>query len=168
MSVARASRRLLARARYGLISLRSHCRPITGVSPLRVDYTPSVGAEVMLLSYSEGRQNQLSIQSPCHITDRRTEFLELDCHSSPGASGALYVRIAPAGSFRIVGVNSGRRGRGADSTAFALAFDHMRDFIGPSGGAVVAPTGTRLAPSSGATRLPGASTPGAQIGKSAP
>lgn len=146
-------------------------RAIPDVDAFRVAYTPAVGADVALLSYSQGRQNRLSIQTPCRIRDRRTEFLELDCTSTPGASGAPYVQIGPGGAARLVGVNSGRRTRGASPTALALAFDHLRDFIGASGGRVTAETtgaARRLAPASGATRLPGASTPGARIGKRAP
>ena len=146
-------------------------RPIPDVDAFRVAYTPAVGAEVALLSYSQNRQSRLSIQSPCRIRNRRTEFLELDCTSSPGASGAPYFSIGRDGSPKLVGVNSGRRTRGAAPTALALAFDHLRDFIGPSGGRVggegAAPA-RRLAPSGAATRLPGASTPGARIGKRAP
>ncbi len=149
-------------------------RPIADVDAFRVAYTPPVGAEVALLSYSQGRQSRLSIQTPCRIRDRKTEFLELDCTSTPGASGAPYFSIGRDGAARLVGVNSGRRTNGASPTALALAFDHLRDFIGPSGGRVGAEalqtTGAarRLAPASGATRLPGASTPGARIGKRAP
>lgn len=146
-------------------------RPIPDVDAFRVAYTPPVGAEVALLSYSRGRQNRLSIQTPCRIRDRKTEFLELDCTSTPGASGAPYFSIGLDGAPRLIGVNSGRRTRGAAPTALALAFDHLRDFIGPSGGRASGDAGgaaRRLAPSSGATRLPGASTPGARIGKRAP
>lgn len=146
-------------------------RAIPDVDAFRVAYTPAVGASVALLSYSRGRHDRLSIQSPCKIRDRKTEFLELDCTSSPGASGAPYFSIGLDGMPRLVGVNSGRRTRGAAPTALALAFDHLRDFIGPSGGRVSGDAGgatRRLAPSSGATRLPGASTPGARIGKRAP
>ena len=150
-------------------------RPIPDVEAFRVAYTPPVGAEVALLSYSRGRQSRLSIQTPCRIRDRRTEFLELDCTSTPGASGAPYFSIGQDGAPRLVGVNSGRRTRGASPTALALAFDHLRDFIGPSGGKAgdgaasdTGGAGKRLAPASGATRLPGASTPGARIGKRAP
>ena len=152
-------------------------RSIPDVDAFRVAYTPPVGAKVALLSYSQGRQNRLSIQTPCRIKDRKTEFLELDCTSTPGASGAPYFSIARDGTPRLVGVNSGRRTRGASPTALALAFDHLRDFIGPSGGRagdgrIGATSGEaavqRLAPPTKGTRLPGASTPGARIGKRAP
>lgn len=150
-------------------------RAIPDVDAFRVAYTPPVGAEVALLSYSQNRQSRLSIQTPCRIRNRKTEFLELDCTSTPGASGAPYFSISRDGTPRLVGVNSGRRTRGASPTALALAFDHLRDFIGPSGGRVVGEAGEttggtirRLAPASGETRLPGASTPGARIGKRAP
>lgn len=146
-------------------------RPIPDVDAFRVAYTPGVGAEVALLSYSQNRQSRLSIQSPCRIRDRKTEFLELDCTSSPGASGAPYVTIGLDGTPRLVGVNSGRRTRGASPTALALAFDHLRDFIGPSGGRAGGSADNaakRLAPAASGTRLPGGSKPGARIGKRAP
>ena len=146
-------------------------RPIPDVDAFRVAYTPAVGADVALLSYSQNRQSRLSIQSPCRIRDRKTEFLELDCISSPGASGAPYFTLDRDGAPRLVGVNSGRRTRGAAPTALALAFDHLRDFIGPSGGRVggeAEKAERRLAPPTSGTRLPGASTPGTRIGKRAP
>ena len=164
-------------ARYGERQVRTDVaritliRPIPDVDAFRVAYTPAIGAEVALLSYSERRQSRLSIQSPCRIRDRKTEFLELDCTSSPGASGAPYFTIGRDGSARLVGVNSGRRTRGASPTALALAFDHLRDFIGPTGGRAAGQTAGavgRLAPASGATRLPGGSKPGTRIGKRAP
>lgn len=146
-------------------------RPIPDVDAFRVAYTPAVGADVALLSYSQNRQSRLSIQSPCRIRNRETEFLELDCTSSPGASGAPYFSIGGDGVPRLVGVNSGRRTRSASPTALALAFDHLRDFIGPSGGRAGSTTSSaikRLAPSKGGTLLPGGSKPGARIGKRAP
>ena len=146
-------------------------RPIPDVVVFRVAYTPPVGAEVALLSYSQNRQSRLSIQAPCRIKGRKTEFLELDCTSSPGASGAPYFSISRDGTVRLIGVNSGRRTRGASPTALALAFDHLRDFIGPTGGSTGSTSGggiTRLAPTKSGTRLPGASTPGTRIGKRAP
>ena len=144
-------------------------RPIEGVEALRVDYTPAVGAEVMMLSYSQNRMSRLSIQSPCRIRNRKTEFLEMDCLSSPGASGAPYVTVGSSGLVRVVGVNSGRRGNGANSTALALAFDHLRDFIGPTGGGATPSAGAlRVKPSNSGTLLPGGSKPGARIGKRAP
>ncbi len=164
-------------ARYGERQVRTDIaritliRPIPDVDAFRVGYTPAIGAEVALLSYSQGRQNRLSIQSPCRIRDRKTEFLELDCTSSPGASGAPYFTIGRDGATRLVGVNSGRRTRGASPTALALAFDHLRDFIGPSGGRSDGSSNTgagRLAPATGGTRLPGGSKPGTRIGKRAP
>ena len=146
-------------------------RPIAGVEAFRVAGTPAIGAEVALLSYSQNRQNRLSIQAPCWIKDRKTEFLELDCTSSPGASGAPYFSISIDGTPRLVEANSGRRTRGAKPAALALAFDHLRDFIGSSGGQVSKDDGQateRLAPPTSGTLLPGASTPGTRIGKRAP
>ncbi len=60
-------------------------RPIPDVVAFRVADTPSVGAEVALLSYSRNRQSRLSIQTLCRTRGRKTEFLELDCRSAPGA-----------------------------------------------------------------------------------
>ncbi|MEM8754905.1 MAG: hypothetical protein AAGF90_18225, partial [Pseudomonadota bacterium] len=135
----------------------------------KVDYTPPVGAPLALLSYSRGRMSDLSIQTPCPIAARRTEFLLMDCRSDPGASGAPYFRIGRGGALSVVGVNSGTRGRGVDRKALALAFDHVRDFIGPTVGrpakaAAPPPSAGAASASERRTRLPGASRPGDRIG----
>ncbi len=136
-------------------------RALTGLPAYAVDGTAPVGTEVALLSYSRGRMQRLSIQSPCRVIDRETEFLRLDCASDPGASGAPYFRIGRDGTTRIVGINSGTSRRGAARTALALAFDHVRDFIGRSGGASPSIPRAGDAPEKSArtTRLPGGSVP---------
>lgn len=144
-------------------------RPMRGVPVYRVGNTPSAGADLTLVSFSLGRMSRLSIQKGCRIEGRETEFLLLDCMSDPGASGSPYFQITPGGTVRVVGVNSGTRSRASGKQALALAFDHVRDFIGSSGGVTVPVANASkveiddddepIAPPR-TTRLPGGSTPG--------
>ncbi|MEM7546282.1 MAG: trypsin-like peptidase domain-containing protein [Pseudomonadota bacterium] len=149
-------------------------RPARKVPSYPVGYTPSVGAQLSLLSYSQGRMDRLSIQPGCAILRRETEFLSLDCTSNPGASGAPYFQIGRTGRATVVGINSGRQVRRSGTRALALGFAHARDFIRAGGAGVTAPgiaagteTGGRAAstPASASSaprrsRLPGGSLPG--------
>ncbi|MEM7524489.1 MAG: trypsin-like serine protease [Pseudomonadota bacterium] len=160
-------------------------RPVVGAPTYRVGTTPTVGEDLVLTSYSSGRFSRLSIQDRCPIAGRETEFLLLGCLSEPGASGSPYFKIGINGEPAIVGVNSGRRLRGDRPLALALAFSHVRDFIGVSEGApggAAAPSGADASsavsegggrkastPKSGVGgRLPGGSTPGDRIKRVTP
>ncbi len=139
-------------------------RPIRSAPAYRLAATPPAGSEVALVSYARGRTGRASIQHPCRIVGRETEFLLLDCLSEPGASGSPYFTIGAGGEPALVGINSGRRERGDRAYALALAFAHVRDFAGPSGGAPAAAAASRssapAARGSGAARLPGGSRAG--------
>lgn len=154
--------------------------PIRSAPAYRVAGTPPAGDDVALLSYARGRVGRVSIQHPCRILGRETEFLLLDCFSESGASGSPYFVIGRDGEPTVVGINSGRRMRGDRVYALALAFAHVRDFIGPSGGPPVAAadrapetganaprtTGVRSRPQTqagGAPRLPGGVKAGAGL-----
>lgn len=141
--------------------------PVSAAPAYRVAGAAPTGADVALASYSRGRFSDLSLQSPCRVISRETEFMMLDCVSQPGASGSPYFRVGADGGLTIVGVNSGRQGAAADATALALALEHARDFIGRTGGAARSPTSgaassgaARLRPPASGARLPGGATPG--------
>lgn len=139
--------------------------PITAAPSYAVGRTPAAGAALQLLSYPGTARRRVSIEGGCRIVSRETEFLMLDCQSEPGSSGAPYFAAGPGGRPVVVGIHSGSRGRGADQRAMALAFEHVRSFIGsslatdaarapapsnaaptraPSGGGAKARSGTRL------------------------
>lgn len=133
--------------------------PVTEAPAYALGRTPAAGAEVALLSYPGARRERASIQAPCRITGRRTEFMELDCASAPGASGSPVFAIGADGTPRVVGVLSGRRFSGGGAT-LALALAHVRDFIGPSGPAAAINAGAATSRPSTGARLPGGSVAG--------
>lgn len=133
--------------------------PVTAASAYTLGQTPAAGADVALLSYPGARRERASIQAPCRITGRRTEFMELDCASAPGASGSPVFMIGADGAPRVVGVLSGRRfSRGGATLALALA--HVRDFIGPTGPDAARSVGAGTSIPAPGARLPGGSVAG--------
>ncbi|MEO1613540.1 MAG: trypsin-like peptidase domain-containing protein [Pseudomonadota bacterium] len=141
-------------------------RPIAGAPSYALGRTPPSGSALTLLSYPGSARRRASIQEGCRIRTRETEFLTLDCRSEPGASGGPYFAAGPDGRPVVVGMHSGSRERGADTFALALAFEHVRSFIGPSRatapGAGDASASVRRATTStgDGTRLPGGSKAG--------
>lgn len=133
--------------------------PVTAAPAYALGRTPAAGADVALVSYPGGRRERASIQAPCRITVRRTEFMELDCASAPGASGSPVFFLGADGAPRVVGVLSGRRlSRGGATLALALA--HVRDFIGPAGPAAATNAGAATSRPASEARLPGGSVAG--------
>lgn len=135
--------------------------PIKGAPFYPVSATPASGALLRLVSYSRGRLGAASVQPPCMLTGRRTEFITLACRSDPGASGSPFFAIGADGRPRIVALLSGSR-RGGDRRTLGLALDHVRDFIGSGAGGGVAAQGAARSSArpAGGGGLPGASRPG--------
>lgn len=142
--------------------------PITAAPSYALGRTPPSGSALTLLSYPGTARRRASIQEGCRIRSRETEFLTLDCQSEPGSSGGPYFAAGPGGRPVVVGMHSGSRERGADRFALALAFEHVRSFIGqsqataPTAAATATPARSAApapAPASG-TRLPGGSKAG--------
>ena len=108
--------------------------PIGGdVAPhFDLSFTPRVGANVALLSYAGGRLSKLSVQAPCQIVERKTEFLRTDCLSEPGASGSPIVETGADGVERVVGLNTGTRTASGERTGLGLGLAHVRDWLSPA------------------------------------
>ncbi|MEL7463842.1 MAG: trypsin-like serine protease [Pseudomonadota bacterium] len=139
--------------------------PIATAPSYAVGGTPPSGSALTLLSYPGTARRRASIQEGCRIRSRDTEFLTLDCQSEPGSSGGPYFAIGPGGRPVVVGIHSGSRERGAHKFALALAFEHVRGFIGQSratapGGASDAAASAKRAAPTGGSRLPGGSKAG--------
>lgn len=146
--------------------------PIRRAPSYAVASTPPLGADVAMLSYPGTKRKRVSIQAPCRIVERDTEFLLLDCETEPGSSGAPYFSVGRDGVARVVGIHSGSRERGGRTYALALAFAHLRDFIGRSEATTpasfAATPDVTVEPSQPAkpprtTRLPGGSVPGSRL-----
>ncbi|MGB0508099.1 MAG: trypsin-like serine peptidase [Pikeienuella sp.] len=116
--------------------------PIAGdVAPhFDMSYTPRVGSAVALLSYAGGRWSKLSVQAPCRIIERKTEFLRTDCLSQPGASGSPIVETGADGVERVVGLNTGLQRVDGEQTGLGLSLAHVRDWLSTSLTGVAPPT----------------------------
>ena len=80
---------------------------VTSASPFRIHARASQGTEVMLVSYGKGREEALTQESGCAITNRYSGgILEFNCAATFGSSGAP-VFIEEDGNRRILSIISG-------------------------------------------------------------
>ncbi len=96
--------------------------------PFRVHEGTAPGTLVSVVSYGEGRDQVLSREADCALTDRyRGGILAFDCNVTFGSSGApVFVRID--GRLRILSVISASSQPGArDSTAYGMTLPPLVD-----------------------------------------
>ncbi len=126
-------------------------RPIAAkdAQTYRITYTPDIGTRIALVSYSGERLERVSVQAPCRLLERKTEFLRSSCESDPGASGSPIFEIRSNGDARIVALNTGTRTRKNQRSALGLTLDHVRDWLATGGAAPIANGFKRVKPASG-------------------
>ena len=114
------------------------------VYPIR--FTPDIGARIALVGYSGDRLGQISVQAPCRLLERKTEFLRSSCLSEPGASGSPIFEIRANGDARIVALNTGTRSGKSGRFGLGLTLDHVRDWLATGGAQSVANGFKRVRP----------------------
>jgi protease YdgD len=112
----------------------------------RISYTPDIGSRIALVGYSGDRLKRVSVQAPCRLVERKTEFLRSSCLSEPGASGSPIFEIRANGDVRIVALNIGTRRRQSERSGLGLTLDHVRDWLTIRGAQPVAEGFKRVTP----------------------
>ena len=94
---------------------------VTSASPFRIHARASQGTEVMLVSYGKGREEALTQERGCAITNRYSGgILEFNCAATFGSSGAP-VFIEEDGNRRILSIISGgTRGENGDFIVYGM------------------------------------------------
>lgn len=126
----------------------------TDAQTYRISFTPDVGSRIALVGYSGGRTKRISIQAPCRLVERKTEFLRSSCLSEPGASGSPIFEIRANGDARIVALNTGTLHRRSERSGLGLTLDHVRDWLATGGAQPVAQGFKRITPETGQNGQP--------------
>lgn len=120
----------------------------TDAQVYRISFTPDIGSRIALVGYSGDRLGRVSVQAPCRLLERKTEFLRSSCLSEPGASGSPIFEIRGNGDAHIVALNTGTRRRKSERSGLGLTLDHVRDWLSTSGAQPVANGFRRVLPKS--------------------
>lgn len=107
------------RVRTDLALLRLD-RPIpqASVTPIASDGRAILGAEVVVVSYGQDREDYASIEEGCQFTDRTEGIVVLSCSVVSGSSGSPVMLNTPGG-YRIMSVVSATIEGAAEPIAFA-------------------------------------------------
>lgn len=138
-----------ARIRTDVAQIRLD-RPIAAkdAQTYRISYTPDIGAPIALVGYSGDRLKRVSVQAPCRLLERKTEFLRSSCRSDPGASGSPVFEVRSNGDAHIVALNTGTRISRSQRSGLGLTLNHVRDWLATGGAAPVANGFKRVTPQS--------------------
>lgn len=90
--------------------------------PFKTAATPSVGAEVTVVSYARGRESIPSIQEVCRVVDKVSSVLLLSCNVTFGASGSPIFVMTQDGP-RVASVVSATGFRGGRKVSMSMTLD---------------------------------------------